>query len=487
MLIEDLAKKYANSIPNSVLVKYYEAAIPQHKMDLSLIIEKEKSLSILQEFILKLVNESISEIKRISELLGINMMTMHQTIAELQKNNLLSVDISHLKVRLTSTGYDALNNAKMIVPEEIDQIVYMNGLTGEIYLDNLKKFSNKDVKANDFTPIIPIIEKPALKDLNVSSVKNAINNYKKRMSDKSNRLNGSLLEITKIKKSYIEYNKVNILVFMNKKEELDLRVYERTTRKQDYEEILLKMFADNIQIFEFDKKTSLDKDDDIILSDSISNKLLLEARKNTQDIIKADKEINQLKTQLEELSTHADELKDEESTIQIIELKSEIQKRESEKRQELRILSTYEHRDILINAIKTAKTQLIIVSPWIKIGGLSDNLFVFIKNALYRGVNIYIGYGISEELDSNRDLLIKLQDLSKRKTKGNLNLIALNNTHEKVLIKDNDFMVITSFNWLSFGANPKKGFRRETGVYIESIDAIKKMKIDLSNRMKMEL
>lgn len=67
----------------------------------------------------------------------------------------------------------------MIVPEEIDQIVYMNGLTGEIYLDNLKKFSNKDVKANDFTPIIPIIEKPALKDLNVSSVKNAINNYKK--------------------------------------------------------------------------------------------------------------------------------------------------------------------------------------------------------------------------------------------------------------------------------------------------------------------
>lgn len=50
MLIEDLAKKYANSIPNSVLVKYYEAAIPQHKMDLSLIIEKEKSLSILQEF-----------------------------------------------------------------------------------------------------------------------------------------------------------------------------------------------------------------------------------------------------------------------------------------------------------------------------------------------------------------------------------------------------------------------------------------------------
>lgn len=163
---------------------------------------------------------------------------------------------------------------------------------------------------------------------------------------------------------------------MNKKEELDLRVYERTTRKQDYEEILLKMFADNIQIFEFDKKTSLDKDDDIILSDSISNKLLLEARKNTQDIIKADKEINQLKTQLEELSTHADELKDEESTIQIIELKSEIQKRESEKRQELRILSTYEHRDILINAIKTAKTQLIIVSPWIKRGGLSDNLFV---------------------------------------------------------------------------------------------------------------
>mgnify|MGYP003456513061 FL=1 len=39
MTIEELARKYANTIPNSKLVKYYEAAIPQYCIDTVLIME----------------------------------------------------------------------------------------------------------------------------------------------------------------------------------------------------------------------------------------------------------------------------------------------------------------------------------------------------------------------------------------------------------------------------------------------------------------
>ena len=48
-------------------------------------------------------------------------------------------------------------------------------------------------------------------------------------------------------------------------------------------------------------------------------------------------------------------------------------------------------------------------------------------------------------------------------------------------------MVITSFNWLSFKGDPNRGFRQERGIYTEYKDAIKQMKEELSNSMKIEL
>lgn len=55
MTIEELAKLKANSVPNSLLVKYYEAGIPQWHMETILTMLRTKKISVLQEFILKFV------------------------------------------------------------------------------------------------------------------------------------------------------------------------------------------------------------------------------------------------------------------------------------------------------------------------------------------------------------------------------------------------------------------------------------------------
>lgn len=52
---------------------------------------------------------------------------------------------------------------------------------------------------------------------------------------------------------------------------------------------------------------------------------------------------------------------------------------------------------------------------------------------------------------------------------------------------DNTFVVITSFNWLSFGSNPNKGFRREKGYYTEDIVSIRDVKKDLAQEMKITI
>lgn len=51
MTIEELAKLKANSVPDSILVKYYEAGIPQWHMETILTMLKPKKLSVLHNVI----------------------------------------------------------------------------------------------------------------------------------------------------------------------------------------------------------------------------------------------------------------------------------------------------------------------------------------------------------------------------------------------------------------------------------------------------
>jgi hypothetical protein len=42
----------------------------------------------------------------------------------------------------------------------------------------------------------------------------------------------------------------------------------------------------------------------------------------------------------------------------------------------------------------------------------------------------------------------------------------LGNTHEKILVKDREFIAMTSFNWLSFRGDPKRTLRLERGICV---------------------
>lgn len=144
-------------------------------------------------------------------------------------------------------------------------------------------------------------------------------------------------------------------------------------------------------------------------------------------------------------------------------------------------------RPLLIDALENAQNTVVIVSPWIKSGGLNHEILGRIERALQRKTQVIIGYGISEKEDSDKWILQRLSEIQNKRYGNNLHLVRLSNTHEKVLIKDNEYMVITSFNWLSFKGDPNKGFRQETGYYTESKDAIKQMKVNLSNRMNIKI
>lgn len=482
MAIENLAKEYANSIPNSELVKYYEAAIPQYHLELTLLMEREKDLSVLQEFILKFTEAGINNINEMCLFLGINPSAVHNAIANLDQ--LVSVDINFSKVKLTDKGREALHNLKLITPQEVSDVLYMDSFTGEIYKIKNKRYTKKEIKNYDIITMPNNIKSPKLEDICFDDVKLAITKYQRLYSEKSD---GELLEILELEKQYTEYNKVSVLVFLSNTGDIELRVFEKNTRKPEYETKLMEMYNEHIINLELDEKEDIDDIHEYHYCSILSNEVKNEAIRYTDHIYEINNEITQLKAQLTAYNLLNDEERDINTQNKITEIKDKIDEKEKERESATRVLSTQDHRPLLIKALKEATNTVIIISPWIKKGGLNYEILNLIKSAVNKGIRIIIGYGISKENDSDKYILSELNKISSYKSKGKLELFALNNTHEKILIMDNTFLVITSFNWLSFGSNPNKGFRREKGYYTEDIVSIRDVKKDLAQEMKITI
>jgi hypothetical protein len=136
------------------------------------------------------------------------------------------------------------------------------------------------------------------------------------------------------------------------------------------------------------------------------------------------------------------------------------------------LLETEAHREALRDAILEARVELIIVSPWLRTAAVDGEFLGWLRSTLAqnKGLKVTIGYGIDKAPGKQRDpgirdqeeALRRLRDLE-RTARGRLRIVDVGNTHEKVVICDDRFVIITSFNFLSFNPRPGKGIRREMG------------------------
>lgn len=490
MTIDELAKLKANSVPNSTLVKYYEAGIPQWHMEAILTMLKPKKLSVLQEFILKFISSGIDDVSDICNFLGVNKTAVNNAVAVLQKNNLITVDIFYSKLKLTDKGEKDLKEAATIVPEDIEYALYVDGLLGNVYLDTRKLYTSKELRSFEIKPINTTVERPTLDSLVYEEVKRAINLFKKNHAYEQDKLEGDLQEISCIAKTYVEYKKVSVLVFMNKSEDIEFQVFDGTTRNDDYSIALQKQYNNNSRVLDFDSNFISEAEENNSLISVLPQEIIESAKSFSYKDSTLEREISNLTTQLDAIKKNDDdndEQHKESATERIRFLEKKIDETKNERKGADRILSTYDHRPLFLDALDNAQNMVVIVSPWIKSGGMNNEILGRIERALQRGTRVIIGYGISEKEDSDRWILQRLTDIQKKKYGDKLLLVKLSNTHEKVLIKDNEYMVITSFNWLSFKGDPNKGFRQETGYYTESKEAINQMKANLSNRMNTKI
>ena len=158
---------------------------------------------------------------------------------------------------------------------------------------------------------------------------------------------------------------------------------------------------------------------------------------------------------------------------------------ESEKRMReqssgtVRILKTEEHRPLLLESIDRAQSELTLVSAWIGPEALDAEVCRKLRQAMARGVEVRIAWGLgtrrSSEADRNLTRGNTALDLLKRGVSNSLLAkltVKRTETHEKFLICDNQFCAWGSFNWLSYRGEVDRGYRRETSFYSERPDDI---------------
>lgn len=139
-------------------------------------------------------------------------------------------------------------------------------------------------------------------------------------------------------------------------------------------------------------------------------------------------------------------------------------------------------RDTFINALKTAKKEIDIISPWVG-ENVINAINPIISKALENGVKINIVYGIQEggsydrngKEDKTHENVERLRE--EYKDKSNFQL-KKGNTHIKLFICDESFYLMGSYNFLSFGGHYNSNTRDELVEYSENIEKLRELRAE---------
>jgi hypothetical protein len=165
--------------------------------------------------------------------------------------------------------------------------------------------------------------------------------------------------------------------------------------------------------------------------------------------------------------TEIEELPEIITHIQLPEIKLD-------KKEDFKTLTIWETKQQFVEALQTVKNKILIESPWIK--RATQEYIPLFEKLLKDKKHLIILYGISDEAEHDYQTLKKVEEL-RNKYKDYFTLIDLpshfvkigsrmTGTHRKLVIKDNDYYIAGSFNFLSFAKQERQQVANEESMLI---------------------
>jgi len=162
----------------------------------------------------------------------------------------------------------------------------------------------------------------------------------------------------------------------------------------------------------------------------------------------------------EEYQDYIYELTDSDRNNNIEELPNLVEIKESQTvKSDFETLGIWETKQRFIEALKSVKEKILIESPWIK--QATREYVPYFEEILKQKKRLIILYGMADKDEHDIRIVEELKNLQKQ-CNNKFSLIhlpthfesvnlRLTGTHRKLMIKDNEYYISGSFNFLSFG------------------------------------
>ncbi|MGD1806457.1 phospholipase D-like domain-containing protein [Dapis sp. BLCC M126] len=389
---------------------------------------------------------------------------MESYLIEKVLSELISRDLvkKEENLKLTKIGSDALKQQTVLAPISETQTFYLDALNGELtnYF-SLKIFDSKIHKNSAINKIIKKPRKGHIEDLvdYYPDIEKILQN-----SHPNNPDSIELVQVNNIEKIYPEYHEILLVLYKNNPgdREIEYEIFSRGFIQPEYRKTIEQFYAEGKKILEpIFQQVEEDKPPQSLVKEVISHI-------QEEDI----KTVEKLTTKIDSLDDPDNfvETKNNSLKEEIKKLKQELQKIKSQTRIS-EVVHTYQIREYLLKALKEAKNRLMIISPWIKANVVDKKFLSTLETTLRRKVKVYIIYGIKGSNSQNDDKSIKQLENLKANYKS-LEFDKTKNSHRKQIICDDKFAIVTSFNFLSFRADPNLTYRDELGVILRDKQTI---------------
>ncbi|MCP1289675.1 hypothetical protein NK214_05670 [Chromobacterium sp. S0633] len=433
MTLENTLMEAAHARPGYELSTFKEAGLPVYVLTLRILVLERKPLGPIDEAVLRAVRAGLSEPQDIVAFLGLQSSVITPVLAGLNTNELInysraSVDDS-AKVTLSAKGRLALAEASSVRPQERMVRVCFDALAKKLLFIAPEQL-NKPREMKDYGYFeVPHCnsKRPDVDDIPIDDFDRMLQRMQAREEDK-----GELLAIRRIERRELRYLKCVTLFYrsLSKRDEIEVAFWREDGPSLEHENYFRAFGGPGL----------------------IGAQVLAESAPSMPD----------------ESLQPSQTLSAPRLLLDTVELQAESSS--PERPQEVMVdtmqsVLCHEHPGLLKDALLNAKQRLLIISPWIRHQVVNWEFITCLGDALKRGVQVYIGYGIDagdaqKNNGAQNKLPITLQ--AKNDLEGlvhkykNFRFVYVGNTHRKSLVCDDSFAVTTSFNWLSFRGDTGK-------------------------------
>lgn len=483
MMADEVAKKL-DGRAGYELVTYREVGLPIFGIHATALLQERQERSCIEEFALRALAAGLGSASQVEGILGLPRNVVDTTLADLVRQEAIRTSHGGESLALTERGRDLLDGADVLSPSQQTVWFPFDGLLRRPKWFGTTSFLRQaDMRESGLLAIRPIPARPPEADeLSAPDVSEVV-----RLAAGASRGDRQVLRIERIEKRYRLFLPAVALIYRAVEgDEVQVAFAVEGRLSQEHELAFARGGGLERQAIFDELREAPAPVDKAELGGRVAE--LVQAaeglRKDAARITSSRSAVD--RAAVARATAQTDEAR-ANATKQEEAAKKDLSEAEAGLRQNLvRPVPVYEHPGILQDAIATARERLLVVSPWIRRAVVNDAFVQKIEQACSRGVRVALGFGLGDVDEGEQEWDAKARRALERVAarSKHFQMKRFGDTHAKVLIKDSEFFVITSFNWLSFRGDPSKPFRDEWGTMVRDPAVIEEYYLKMMKRFE---